>query len=282
MKSQANVVIQQGCHSRKFLSGIYNARRYKTKENALLNECVEAPRVLRTAKSGMTTYFTTTRCFTPCRHPEFISGSSRYNNKMLKQVQHDNSIKVEALNKGSFRAPLRSGFTLIELLVVVLIIGILAAVAVPQYQRAVLKSRMSTTMTNVKTIITALELYYLANGEYPNDDVGELDIHIGGCTTRNVSGIISCKDAVYDYYDGVGNAVGGFLNNKWGLAYIQYPSHDVNISKQNTRECWADTSNIAANNVCKSLGGIAIGGSNWRSNESYNHTTALWKIYKLP
>ena len=174
----------------------------------------------------------------------------------------------------------RSGFTLIELLVVVLIIGILAAVALPQYQRAVLKSRMSTTMTNVKTIITALELYYLANGEYPNDDVSELDIQIGGCTTDG--GIIICKDAVYDYYDVVRNAVGGFLNNKWGLAYIQYPSHDVNISKQNTRECWADTSNIAANNVCKSLGGIAIGGSDWRAEELYNHTTDNWKIYKLP
>lgn len=57
-------------------------------------------------------------------------------------------------------------FTLIELLVVVLIIGILAAIALPQYEKVVERSKSAQALTLLKAVAQAQQAYLLANGEY--------------------------------------------------------------------------------------------------------------------
>ena len=101
------------------------------------------------------------------------------------------------------------GFTLIELLVVVLIIGILAAVAVPQYQLAVDKSKFASNMPLLDATRTAQEAYYLANGQYATE-FDQLDMQIpksftiklpdsmGGDCWGNGTSVI-CTNQCYSY-----------------------------------------------------------------------------------
>ena len=112
------------------------------------------------------------------------------------------------------------GFTLIELLVVVLIIGILSAVALPQYENAVLKSRAAGLLANLKTLRQAVEVYYMANGQYPVS-FSEIDVSFAGeeagdAFEKNTS-VISLEDGTsYDLdQDGY---IGGYWR-KYGLTF---------------------------------------------------------------
>jgi general secretion pathway protein G len=59
------------------------------------------------------------------------------------------------------------GFTLIELLIVVAIIGIIAAIAVPNLLNAINRGKQKRTMADLRTIATAIESYAIDNTAYP-------------------------------------------------------------------------------------------------------------------
>jgi len=62
-----------------------------------------------------------------------------------------------------------NGFTLVEILIVVVIVGILAAIAIPTYNNYVKKGYATEAKTQIKNIVQAAELYATENGDFPPD-----------------------------------------------------------------------------------------------------------------
>lgn len=129
-----------------------------------------------------------------------------------------------ALNKNASRAPLRSGFTLIELLVVVLIIGILAAVAVPQYQKAVKKTIYAEMLSIVTSIGQAAQRYYLENGTHPTS-LSDLDISIpDGYLSRGIRiGFANPIGRIYVTLKNADRTGNGYIYQMTTYGYRQAP-----------------------------------------------------------
>ena len=168
----------------------------------------------------------------------------------------------------------KQAFTLIELLVVVLIIGILAAVALPQYQKAVVKSRVSAILPLLQTIVTAQEAYYLAYGDYGYPSSLDIDMP-SSCTPTSERGTnwVCGKDfhvvprtwggAVASYCPGYNEDILTCLAHRdffirFGFSHCQLSGESNCESTQigqlpNERICIAQNNSALGEKICNSL-----------------------------
>ena len=139
---------------------------------------------------------------------------------------------------------MQKGFTLIELLVVVLIIGILAAIALPQYQKAVEKSRAAEAIEFLSAVGRAENIYQLSNGSY-TDELEDLDLEFPQLQNFDI-GYVGATDAYGAY--GIMPASFYITLDRNGGAYSY--SLVLGTSKHGTYGvCTGDEA------ICKAIGG---------------------------
>jgi len=140
----------------------------------------------------------------------------------------------------------KSAFTLIEMLVVVLIIGILAAIVLPQYMTAVDKSKLSQAIISARALAEAETRYQLANGNWA-EDMRQLDISFEGGRMNDSGNYIFYPWGFCYTACGNDNSCGGCALNQGDLVVIVLYSPWKNPLKY----CYAGAGKERSDHLCQ-------------------------------
>lgn len=172
---------------------------------------------------------------------------------------------------------MKKGFTLIELLVVVLIIGILAAIAFPQYQKAVDRSRYATMIQTARSIENAQEVFYIENGRYA-EGFDELAVNLPSNLPREHDGRLSIGHAGFDTGTTYTSAIYYEEGNIRIASFTLYHKNKGSGSAKAQIRCLTYAARKARGDaICKSFGGELLS-----DNASCGDTgSTICKTYKL-
>ena len=149
---------------------------------------------------------------------------------------------------------MNQGFTLIELLVVVLIVGILSAVALPQYQTAVERSRATEALTLMTAIRESMERYHSQREAWPTS-FEQLDVDIpqnAECEDTTPAGF-GGKNFCVGFSGSNITAVRRRANHTYSLTTAI--TENANGTYSFTRSCNADASDSEATAYCNAISG---------------------------
>ena len=173
---------------------------------------------------------------------------------------------------------MKTGFTLIELLVVVLIIGILTAVAMPLYERAVWSARARLLQTAVRQLADAQERYVLENGvcassfadldisfdSFPYTSKGLTTVHfmlyaLNPLSDNAVRGNDFFEIAIVGYGSNICWSAGRFKMGPWKGGQLAqpegfvFPHYDYRTSKENLKTLYCSEGTAETSNFCQQL-----------------------------